>query len=137
MLIAKISEIDSYHAHIYFRDPIERDTAMRLRAEISERFSVQMGRVHDLQIGPHDAPMYQVAFDCEVLPKLIPWLMLNRDGLVILIHPNTANPRRDHLVNSFWMGAVLPIIRPEQLPESIGNHARDVITPNTLSTIDP
>ncbi len=137
MTIAKISEIDSYHAHIYFRDPRERETALRLRTEISERFAVQMGRVHDIQVGPHDAPMYQVAFGCEVLPTLIPWLMLNRAGLVILIHPNTANPRRDHLVNSFWMGAFLPIIRPEQLPESLENHARDVITPTTVPTITP
>jgi DOPA 4,5-dioxygenase len=137
MAIQKISEIDSYHAHIYFRSEVEREAALLLRAQIAERFSVQMGRVHDLQIGPHDAPMYQVAFGCDIFPKLIPWLMLNRMGLVILIHPNTDNPRRDHLVNAFWMGAVLPIVRPEQLPESVQNHPRDAVKPNTAPTITP
>jgi DOPA 4,5-dioxygenase len=69
MAIQKISEIDSYHAHIYFRSEVEREAALLLRAQIAERFSVQMGRVHDLQIGPHDAPMYQVAFGCDIFPK--------------------------------------------------------------------
>jgi aromatic ring-cleaving dioxygenase len=101
--------IRSYHAHIYFRSPEERERALRVRAWIGERFAVQLGRVHDVAVGPHDAPMYQVAFACEVFDRFVPWLMLNRLGLTVLVHPNTGRARDDHLVHALWLGNALAI----------------------------
>src|SRR5277367_545740 len=115
-----VRAITSYHAHIYYRDAAEKQIAESLRGQIGERFSVRLGRWHDKPIGPHDRAMFQVAFATEIFASFIPWLMLNRAGLAILIHPNTDNPRADHLFRAFWMGEILPIVRPEQLPESLG-----------------
>jgi DOPA 4,5-dioxygenase len=120
--------IPSYHAHVYYRNEDERARAEDLRAQIGERFLVRLGRWQDKPIGPHTAPMFQVAFLAEVFPDLVPWLMLNRQGLVILLHPNTGRPRDDHEVRPFWFGEVLAI-KGEVLPEE-SDEALDM-EPNT------
>ena len=48
--------------------------------------------------------MYQVAFEVEEFPPLVPWLMLNRDGLDILVHPLTGNSLADHTRFALWLG---------------------------------
>ncbi len=111
------ANVETYHIHVYFKDLHDRRRAQELRDALAERFPVQLGRWHDRLVGPHALPMYQVAFAAAVFPVLVPWLMLNRQDLTILLHPNTRNPRRDHLVHAVWMGSILPIMHPEQLPE--------------------
>jgi DOPA 4,5-dioxygenase len=130
-----ISAIKSYHAHIYFRDAAERTIAAALREAIAARFSVQLGRWHEVPVGPHDLPMYQVAFRISDFARLIPWLMLNRGGLTILVHPNSGHARRDHLVHAVWMGEVLPIIRPDALSDSDDELAVE-IQPNTQPKLE-
>jgi len=120
--------IPSYHAHIYFRTPEERAKAEEVREQIAARFLVRLGRWHEVPVGPHTAPMYQVAFLAEVFPEFIPWLMLNRQGLVILLHPNTGRPREDHEVRPFWFGEVLAI-KGYVLPEVSGEEME--MEPNT------
>ncbi len=127
------ASIISYHAHIYYRTPEECAKAEQIREQIAERFSVKLGRWRDTPVGPHSAPMYQVAFATEVFPVFIPWLMLNRQDLVILLHPNTGAPRGDHLVRAFWFGEVLPIKNPEQLPEI--SDEDETVQPDTMPTV--
>ncbi len=124
-----VASIISYHAHIYYRTPQERAKAEQIREQIAERFSVKLGRWRDTPVGPHDAPMVQVAFAPEVFPEFVPWLMLNRQDLVILLHPNTGAPRGDHLVRACWFGEVLPIRNPEQLLET--SDEDETVLPNT------
>jgi 4-carboxymuconolactone decarboxylase len=110
------NEIASFHAHIYYDPASTRLEAERLRTWIDERFSVTLGRWHDAKVGPHDQAMFQVAFATDVFPVLVPWLMLNHGRLSILVHPNTTNPRRDHLADPFWIGPPLAV-HGEKLPE--------------------
>jgi aromatic ring-cleaving dioxygenase len=77
--------IEGYHAHIYY-DPATRAKAERLRQGIGERFAAKLGNWHDEPVGPHPVSMYQVAFAVAEFPRLVPWLMLNRDGLDVLVH---------------------------------------------------
>jgi DOPA 4,5-dioxygenase len=103
-----IQAIAGYHAHIYY-GPDERAAAEHVRAGIAERFTTQLGRWHDGPIGPHVRGMYQVAFAVDVFPQLVPWLMLNRQGLTILVHPETGNAYDDHVHHALWMGEKLAL----------------------------
>jgi len=129
-----IGEIASYHAHVYYDPATTRSEAERLRQWIGERFSVTLGRWHDVKVGPHDQAMFQVAFASEVFPALVPWLMLNHGSLSILVHPNTANPRRDHLADPIWIGPALAV-HADKLPEQTAIEEAPV--PNTHPVIAP
>ncbi|HZP46136.1 MAG TPA: DOPA 4,5-dioxygenase family protein [Candidatus Binataceae bacterium] len=102
------STIRFYHAHIYY-DDASRGTAARLRAEIEQRFEVVMGRWRDEPVGPHPQAMYQVKFDPAEFARIVPWLMINRAGLNILVHPDTGDAIADHAVNALWLGDKLPL----------------------------
>jgi aromatic ring-cleaving dioxygenase len=97
------ARIEGYHAHIYY-DPQSRGAAAGLRDAIGARFTAVLGRWHDEPVGPHPISMYQVAFAAEEFARIVPFLMLNRQGLRILVHPETGNAYRDHAVNGLWLG---------------------------------
>ena len=130
-----LAAIGSFHAHIYFDGSAQRELAMTLREQIGARFPVTLGRVHDRLVGPHARTMYQVAFDVPTFGNFVPWLMLNRQGLTVLVHPNTRNTRRDHLVHALWMGEVLDIVGPQMLGED--EELELAPPPNTLPTLAP
>src|SRR5215203_2752898 len=129
-----LSEIASFHAHVYYDPNATRAEAERLRNWIGERFAVTLGRWHDLKVGPHDQAMYQIAFASEVFPALVPWLMLNHGHLSVLVHPNTTNPRRDHLADPIWIGPALAV-HGNKLPEE--SELEQAPPPNTQPVLRP
>lgn len=100
--------IEGYHAHIYY-DAATRTAAERLREAIGAGFEVQLGRWHDRPVGPHPISMYQVAFPVAEFPRLVPWLMLNRAQLTVLVHPLTGDDYEDHATFPLWLGTPLPL----------------------------
>jgi aromatic ring-cleaving dioxygenase len=100
--------IKGYHAHVYYA-PETRVIAERVRAAIDDRFQARLGSWHDEPVGPHPVSMYQVAFEAEEFPTLVPWLMLNREGLDVLVHPLTGDSVADHTRCAAWLGTPLPL----------------------------
>jgi len=110
-------EIQGYHAHVYY-GPATREFAARIRDAIAASFVTTLGRWHDRPVGPHPQSMYQVAFSTAEFSRLLPWLMLNRGELSILVHPLTGDDYADHADFPLWLGTPLPL-RLEALREEI------------------
>ena len=103
-----LAKIEDYHAHIYY-DRASRKTAAKIRSAIENAFTVEMGRWHDEPIGPHPRSMYQVKFAKSRFNRIVPWLMLNRRGLDVLVHPNTGDAYEDHATHALWLGTKLKL----------------------------
>jgi aromatic ring-cleaving dioxygenase len=101
-------KISDYHAHVYY-DSGSRAKAAELREALEGGFEVVMGRWRDAPVGPHPQPMYQVKFGPDQFARIVPWLMLNRGGLTVLIHPNTGDAYHDHAENALWLGEKLTL----------------------------
>jgi aromatic ring-cleaving dioxygenase len=101
--------IAGYHAHIYYDPAKTREVAARLREAIGRQFEGRVGSWHDEPVGPHPIAMFQFAFPVAEFPRLVPWLMLNRSGLDVLVHPETGNAFDDHTLHALWLGAPQPL----------------------------
>ena len=99
---------ESYHAHVYF-DADTVDKARALCEEADRRFELKMGRIHERPVGPHPMWSCQLAFGHDVFADLTAWLALNRDGLIIFLHPETGDEIADHTHHAIWMGEILEL----------------------------
>jgi DOPA 4,5-dioxygenase len=103
------SPVTGYHAHVYYQ-PSTKDRAASVREQVAARFpEFRLGRWHDVPVGPHTRAMYQILFGPDRLNDFLPWLMLNRDGLPVLVHPETGNDYKDHAEHAAWLGEMLPL----------------------------
>ncbi len=80
-----------------------------MRAEVERHFDVVMGRWHEQLVGPHPRWMYLFVFQPDLFAEIVPWLMRNRQGPVLLLHPSTGNHIADHTDYAVWMGEVLEL----------------------------
>lgn len=69
-------------------------------------------------VGPWTTPMWQILLRRENDPgalaqdlgECVGWLMANRDGLSVMIHPNSIDgDLADHEQNATWMGEPTPL----------------------------
>jgi aromatic ring-cleaving dioxygenase len=118
-------QIDGYHAHVYY-EPASRAAAVRLTAALAAQFAVEVGGFFDAPVGPHPIPQVQIIFGQAEFAGVVPWLMLNRKGLDVLVHPLTDDSRRDHDSDGAWLGTPVPLklhglnpaYEPELLPSA-------------------
>jgi DOPA 4,5-dioxygenase len=100
---AEAPEVHGYHAHVYYA-PDTKPVAARLRETLAAKFTVKLGRFSDDPVGPHPISQFQVIFTAASFPTVVPWLMLNRAGLDILVHPLTDDMVEDHTSYAMWLG---------------------------------
>jgi DOPA 4,5-dioxygenase len=112
-----MSELKGYHAHVYF-DADTRPVAERLRDTITGKFTVEAGAFADEPRGPHPIPQFNVIFEEPEFQRIVPWLMLNREGLNVLVHPLSGDNRADHSTYAMWLGTPVPL-RLERLSKKL------------------
>jgi DOPA 4,5-dioxygenase len=100
----QLSPINGYHAHVYY-DPKSRPAAEHLAETVAGRFAVEIGGFFDEPVGPHPIANLQIIFAPAEFARVVPWLMLNRNGLNVLVHPLTEDSVRDHDSDGMWLGA--------------------------------
>jgi aromatic ring-cleaving dioxygenase len=98
-----------YHAHVYFNEET-RPVAVRLAERLNAEFDVEIGQFSGDRVGPHPIPQFQMIFKNEQFATVVPWLMLNRDGLDILLHPLTDDMVDDHTVYATWLGKPIDLL---------------------------
>ena len=95
--------MEIFHAHIYY----EKETMEKARALVKKAYNqkgVTVGRMHKLPVGPHPTWSCQLLFSKDQLTNMMIWLLENRKGLTIFIHPVTGNDLLDHTDYAIWLG---------------------------------
>jgi aromatic ring-cleaving dioxygenase len=111
-----MSENKGYHAHVYYNADT-KPAAAKLRETLIGKFKVEAGGFSDEPRGPHPISQFAVIFETPEFQNIVPWLMLNREGLDVLVHPLTESSYDDHSKNALWLGTPVPmrldILRPK------------------------
>ena len=103
-----VNNYENYHAHVYF----EQDTlcfAADLCQTAGDLFALEVGRVHQKNVGPHPKWSCQLKFSSNEFEQFITWLENNRNGLSVLIHALTGDNLKDHTLHAYWLGDELPL----------------------------
>jgi len=88
-------------------------------AAVGENFSVEIDGFRDGPVGPHPIANVLVIFKPDQFEQVVPFLMLNRDGLDVLVHPLTEDAVEDHSSFAIWLGTPVPL-RLNTLPHGRG-----------------
>ena len=103
-----MSEIENFHAHVYYDAPT-RAQALQLCEAAGQKFGVKVGRMHDNPVGPHPRGSCQLTVTADQFASVIPWLVVNRDGLTIFVHAQTGDAVKDHTAHVIWLGPSEPL----------------------------
>ncbi len=104
-----VPAVYGYHAHVYY-SAATKPAAERLAQRLNENFDVEIGAFSGKRAGPHPIPQFQMIFKKGQFADVVPWLMLNREGLDILLHPLTDDMVDDHTVYATWLGKPVELV---------------------------
>ena len=110
-------QVQGYHIHVYCK-PSEIAKAQVVRESMISELKVieGTGPVRSGPVGPHPLPMFEGWFQPEGLNTVMPWILKNRQGLSVLIHPLSGHDYTDHAEHAIWIGEKL-ILNLEMLKD--------------------
>jgi aromatic ring-cleaving dioxygenase len=102
-----------YHAHIYYV-PERRDQAAELRHYLIQGTQTGdipgllfVGQLRDEKAGPHPIAQFEIHYLKSALPRVME--ILERSGLIALVHPLTDDDLADHTTLATWIGVPLEL----------------------------
>ena len=116
-----------YHAHIYYDPAKTRGAAERVCAAAEKQFTVENDGFRDEPRGPHPISNVLLVFKPDQFQPIVEWLMLNRDGLDVLVHPLTLDAVEDHSDYAVWLGNPVPL-KLHTLPHGRGGRLPSGVT---------
>src|SRR3981081_1569331 len=94
-----MSENKGYHAHVYYNAETKA-TAAKLSATLIGKFMRGGVTLSGEPRAPPPISQFTVIFETPEFQQIVPWLMLNRDGLDILVHTLTETSSHDPHTNA-------------------------------------
>ncbi len=118
------------HAHIYF-DADAISTVRQVISKFSNIFSHEIFHKNEITIsklqlgpiGPHPKGQGQITFMSKNFGEVVPWLMLNKNGLTVLVHRISEDEIKDHTERALWIGDKLDL-NLDKLNSLYGIHTR-------------
>ncbi|KAI9291680.1 dopa 4,5-dioxygenase, partial [Neoconidiobolus thromboides FSU 785] len=102
------SPIKYFDLHFYFKewDSASVASITTLRQSFIQAFPhIKVFELVPRPVGPHPVGMFEAhVMSEEDLGKIIPWLLVNRNGHSVLVHPNTDNALNDHSIHAVFVG---------------------------------
>jgi len=115
-----------YHAHIYYDPTRTRAVAEGVCAALGAQCQVEIEAFRDTPRGPHPRANVLVIFKPDQFAQVVPYLMVHRAGLDVLVHPLTEDAVADHTEFALWLGTpvalklhTLPHGRGGRLPSGV------------------
>ena len=101
---------EDYHAHVYF-DASSKDTIETVQEGLRAHFGtrIRVSSLREKPVGPHPLPMFEVIFPTQEHDAARQWLVDNRLGHDILMHPVMENDLLAHQEFADWLGQTLPL----------------------------
>jgi aromatic ring-cleaving dioxygenase len=104
-----------FDLHIYYfqNNPSQTKFAYELWQRIRYEFpELRIYKFWDKPVGPHPYAMFEVnVFTPAQFGAFVPWLVINRGPLSVLLHPNSedGDAVRDHTQRATWLGEKVPL----------------------------
>ncbi|ETN46281.1 uncharacterized protein HMPREF1541_00465 [Cyphellophora europaea CBS 101466] len=104
-----------FDVHIYYfqANDVQTKFAQELWQRVRYEFpELRIYKFWDKPVGPHPYAMFEVnLFTPEQFGAFIPWLVINRGPLSVLLHPNSEDGDviRDHTQRATWLGDKVPL----------------------------
>ena len=96
-------EILSYHAHLYYDESTILE-AKNIREQCGKIFDLELGRLHEKEVGPHPRWSCQISVPVSKFGEVIPWLCIHRGNVDVFVHPLTVDELWDHTQGVIWLG---------------------------------